>query len=157
MAAEKLDRPVWLELSVANVDKQVLDESKVRDRIHSIQKMTEDLSVGIVVTQAATFVAKAKLFPGTVFVVGADTVERINHPKYYQGCERLRNSSIAQLREQDCRFLVFGRDDGIGFRSEDVLIDPTLRSICQFVPQSEFAMNVSSTQLRVNGRNDANG
>src|SRR5947207_12169543 len=67
-AAARLGVPVAFELSVANVDKPELTAEEVARRVARFA------GVGPVwVTRAATFEAKAGLFPGAAFVLGFDT------------------------------------------------------------------------------------
>src|SRR5947208_570464 len=77
-AAAHLGVPVAFELSLANVDKPELDPDEAARRV------AQFAGVGPVwVTRAATFAAKADLFPGAAFVLGWDTAARLIDPRYY--------------------------------------------------------------------------
>ena len=61
----------------------------------------------IFASTAPTFIEKARLFPGTVFVVGYDTAARILHPRYYGNShEALRQGldGLVKAAEQGTRF-----------------------------------------------------
>jgi len=102
-------------------------------------------------TRAATFAEKAVLFPGSLFVIGADTIVRIADPQYYGQDPRARDQAIAHIADQGCRFLVFGRVVSGEFQSASELKLPAdLLAICQEVSEDEFRDDVSSTELRRN-------
>src|SRR5262249_9711325 len=70
-AALRLGVEVYFELSVVNADKPELPRAEVERRIAQFK------SVGpLWLTRAATFEAKADLFPGAAFVLGWDTAVR---------------------------------------------------------------------------------
>ena len=102
------------------------------------------------ITRAPTFVEKASLFPGAVFVVGADTAERIVHSRYYGDSPEQMLAALEAIRAQGCRFLVAGREDNAGgFRGGDSLAVPeAYRDLFESMPESEFRVTISSTQLR---------
>src|SRR5262245_20955301 len=80
LAAARLTLSVAFELSIANVDKPDLPNDEVRRRLEQFRGRAP-----VVVTRAPTFREKAALFPGAVFIVGADTAARIVHPRFYHG------------------------------------------------------------------------
>src|SRR5437868_7171605 len=67
-AAEWLGLPVAFELSIANVDKSPLDPDEIERRRSQFAGRAP-----LWLTHAPQFVQKAELFPGAIFVVGADT------------------------------------------------------------------------------------
>ncbi len=144
-ASRLLGRAVAFELSVTNVDKPELTLREARRRL---AQFTWRGSVWL--TRAPTFVQKSLLFPGAVFVVGVDTAERILAPRYYQGGEPGLAEGIATIRQQGCHFLVAGRVDGSGhFRSlEDLDIPASCRALFAAIPQEDFQVDISSTELR---------
>lgn len=82
-------------------------------------------------------------------MVGADTIVRIANPRYYQNSISARDAALEELRQQNCRFLVFPRVVGEDFLSlEDLELPPLLLERCESVPASEFRMDISSTELR---------
>ncbi|MBX3426519.1 MAG: hypothetical protein KF688_12630 [Pirellulales bacterium] len=144
IAAERLGRPVAFELSIANVDKPPLDFLEIAARAEQFR------GAPLVLTAAPTFVEKARLAPGCVFVVGADTIARIAQPRYYGG-EADRDEALAELATLGCRFLVFGRAEAERFATLGTLpLPPALSQLCDEVPEAAFRSDVSSTALRRN-------
>jgi nicotinamide mononucleotide (NMN) deamidase PncC len=143
IAAARCGAPVCMELSIANVDKPTLDFLEIDERLAGLSRYP------VLVTRAATFVEKAALVPGAVFVVGADTIARIADERYYDGnCEK-RDSALASIAARGCRFLVFGRVvDGRFLLPSESSLPRQLRDLCDEVRESEFRLDVSSTELR---------
>jgi hypothetical protein len=143
-AAElRLGRGVAFEMSVLNVDKPPLDFLTIESRRRQFRERPLALSA------APTFVAKSRLFPKMVFVVGLDTAERIVQPKYYGGSETEMLAALDEIRSHGCRFLVAGRRDGDSFRTLSWLVlPPTVRDLFEELPESEFRRDISSTELR---------
>ena len=162
------------ELSIGNADKGLLPLPEIERRV--AQFISAQLPV--VVTQAPLFTQKADLFPKSKFVVGYDTAARLVQEKYY-GNETAMLLQFAKLAHQKCGFLVAGRketiyrrpsdeaegDSGSGgsggapivgrFRSlSDLEIPEVLQrgSLFQAIPESEFRMDISSTELRERGQ-----
>jgi nicotinamide mononucleotide (NMN) deamidase PncC len=143
VAAELCGTPVTFELSITNVDKPPLDFIEIADRLSQFQ---DDQ---VLLTRAPTFVEKAELAPGCVFVVGVDTIMRIGDPVYYRDDPSRRNAAIEALANLGCRFLVFGRLlNGKFTRMSEVELPPVLRALCDEVRESVFREDVSSTELR---------
>lgn len=143
IAAERCKTPVTFELSIANVDKPLLDFIELAARL----KLLGDRPV--LVTRAPTFAEKAQLAPGCTFVVGVDTIERIADPAYYHGDTAQRDAAISEIATRGCRFLVFGRRlEGRFVALSAVNVPPSLRALCDEVPETEFTADVSSTALR---------
>lgn len=143
IASDLLGSAVTLEISAFNVDKPPLDyvEFAVRD-----SQPREGLD--LLFTNAPTFLAKAEIFPGAGFVVGADTITRIGAPRYYGGTVG-RDAALRSLAALGTRFLVFGRALQSGFETLSSLeIPDALRVLCTEVPESTFRLDVSSTALR---------
>jgi nicotinamide mononucleotide (NMN) deamidase PncC len=146
IAARRTGSEIAHEISIANVDKPPLDFIDLAERAAQFAA-TEPLWI----TRAATFREKADIFPGTTFVVGVDTIERIAEPRYYGDSVSARDAAIAHLLERHCRFLVFGRTNGEQFKSlSDIPLLPALAQLCDEVPAAEFREDVSSTELRRN-------
>ena len=78
VAEELRQQPLAFEISVTNVDKPPLAGETVRHRLAQFAWKSP-----VELTRAPTFLEKSRLFPGTTFVVGADTAERLVAPKYY--------------------------------------------------------------------------
>jgi hypothetical protein len=75
IAQEIRQQPLTFEISVTNVDKPPLAGSIVRHRLTQFAWKSP-----VELTRAPTFLEKSRLFPGTTFVIGADTAERLVAP-----------------------------------------------------------------------------
>jgi nicotinamide mononucleotide (NMN) deamidase PncC len=147
IAHELLHEPVALDVSIMNVDKPPLDYLELQRRLGQFPPEQT-----VYLTRAATFEEKSRLFPGATFVVGADTLRRIAAPQYYGGNSAACQHAIEWIAARGCRFLVFGRDLGVGFvRLGDLDLPDSLRAICHEVPPEVFREAVSSTAIRKSG------
>jgi hypothetical protein len=144
-AERRLGFPVAFELSVRNVDKPSLGVEEVRRRAAAFTQ-----NAALWVTRAATFREKAALFPGAVFVVGADTAERVLAPRYYPEGETGVAAALAFLRGQGCRFLVAARADAAGrcVSLEHLPVPDEARDLFEAIAAEAFRVDVSSTALR---------
>jgi hypothetical protein len=143
IAAERYGAPVIFEISIRNVDKPPLDFIELADRLQQLAGKR------VLLTRAPAFAEKAKVAPGCVFVVGADTLARIAEPRYYGDDGEQRDAAIAAIAQHGCRFLVFGRRTNDRFEGLSELELPrTLTALCDEVPESEFRADVSSSKLR---------
>jgi hypothetical protein len=143
VAAQRFGSPVTFEVSIMNVEKPPLDFIEIADRLAQFQ------SEQVLLTRAPTFVEKAELAPGCIFIVGIDTLVRIGDPIYYHGEADKRDAAIDAIAGSGCRFLVFGRLLNRKFMGmSDVELPPMLRALCDEVPESVFREDVSSTELR---------
>jgi hypothetical protein len=145
IAADRLREAVAFELSIANVDKPDLTFDEASRRLDQFRGRHP-----VYVSRAPTFRAKAVLFPGCVFVVGADTAARIVHPRYYGDDPAEVERALAEIASHGCRFFVGGRIDAAG-RFVDVggvPIPAGYRDMFQGLDEREFRVDVSSTELR---------
>lgn len=133
-----------LELAIVNADKPPLDYLELARRVDGVARAAD-----LYLTRSATFVEKAAIFPGVLFAVGTDTIERIADPRYYGGTEAARDSAIASIRDAGCRFLVFGRKRGDRFVTlSELPLPPALEEICESVSETRFRIDISSTEIR---------
>lgn len=147
IAHELLHEPVALDISIINVDKPPLDYMELQRRLGQFPPEQT-----IYLTRAATFEEKSRLFPGATFVVGADTLRRIAAPQYYGGSTTACQHAVERIAARGCRFLVFGRDVGVGFlRLRDLDVPDSLRALCREVPPEVFREEISSTAIRKSG------
>ena len=143
IAHSRLRKSPSYEISVVNVDKDPLDHSE------ALRRVTQFADTSVVLTRAPTFLMKARLFPSSTFIIGADTAMRLDDPRYYQDSTLNRNEAFEEIDQLGCRFLVFGRQIDQAFHAAAELpISTALSSLCQFVPESEFRVDISSTDLR---------
>lgn len=144
VASDILGSEVVFELSLSNVDKPVLNEGELRERISEISAIRS-----LVVTWADTFQLKSELFPGASFVIGVDTAMRILDPKYYGGKEVDMLNALNKINKQSCKFLVAGRTIKGQFSTiEDLNVPYMLQDMFQQIPEDIFRLDISSTQMR---------
>lgn len=143
IAEQYLGTPVAFEISAFNVDKPPLDY------IDLYQRQTNLQGEPLVFTHAAKFTEKSALFPGATFVVGMDTLVRIDDAKYYGGSDTEKSAAIDGFARAQHQFLVFGRSFNGHFQQLDQAeISPALRALCLEVPESEFRHDISSSEIR---------
>ncbi len=145
VAAGLLGGPVAFELSVLNVDKPPLTERELQRRLKEFVGCPP-----VWVTRAATFEAKARLFPQTAFVVGADTAARVLAARYYTESEERMRAALDAIARQGCRFLVAGRADSGGcfVEVEHLAVPAKFASLFQGISRGLFQVDISSTRLR---------
>jgi Cytidylyltransferase-like len=145
VGARRLGTPVAFELSVLNVDKPPLDDDEVNHRLDQFRGIAP-----VYLTRAPEFQKKAELFPGAVFVVGADTALRIISPRYYQDDPSQRNLALAHIRAQGCRFLVAGRLNDVRrfVHLDHIEVPGGFQDLFEAIGEAEFRADVSSTKLR---------
>jgi len=130
----------FLEISIRNVDKPPIDFISMSERL------TDEYPV--VFTNAPTFIEKSALFPEATFIVGADTVARIDESKYYADTAA-RDEAMKTMSDRGIRFLVFGRhDDGNFISLTDLHLSDGLKALCDEVPETSFSLDISSSAIR---------
>ena len=145
VASRILGTPVAFELSVTNVDKPALGDAEVSRRLRQFEQRHV-----VELTRAPTFLQKSRLFPGTTFVVGADTAERIVHPRYYGNSEATMRAALDEIAGRGCRFLVAGRVNAAGrfVTIAEIAIPAEHRALFSAIPEAQFRRDLSSTGLR---------
>jgi len=144
-AAQKLsDSPLYLEISVENVDKPALAYSEILGRMEQLKG-----HFPVVLSRAATFAEKVRLLPGSRFVIGCDTALRLFDAKYYEAGAAGREKALGKLLRAGSRFLVAGRFFNGSYKTlNDVEIPERYRSLFDEIPQSVFRRDISSTEIR---------
>lgn len=149
-AAETLlNQPLAFELAAINVDKPPLPAEVILARTSQFAGR-----YAVLVSDAPTYIQKARLYPGTTFVVGYDTAVRIFAPRYYNHSEAQMLAALTEIEALGCRFLVAGRLDDQGtFRGlADVDMPARFASLFTAIPETLFRSDVSSTILRTTGQ-----
>ena len=147
VAREMTGLDVGYELAVVNVDKPPLAEAEIRRRLEGLQSNGR-----VYLTRTPTFWRKASLFPGSVFVIGWDTMIRLIDPKYYGDSEIAMLTALAEIWAKGCCFLVAGRQIDGAFRTlDEIPIPQGFHPLFQAIPESQFRADVSSTELRSRG------
>ena len=147
LAQQRLGNRVALEIAVQSVDKPPLDYIDLEDRLEKIEAAIPGQAVWL--TQTKMFEEKADLFRETMFVVGADTLRRFADLRFYNGNTHSLQDVLRMIAFRNCRFLVFARQGENGPETMETLeIPDMLRSLCDEVSAGEFAMNLSSSDIR---------
>ena len=93
-------------MSAVNADKPPLAISQIKDRVKQFEKVGKT----VIVSNQPYFYKKAELFPGSAFVIGADTVARLINPKYYGDDNEKMLEILLGCKNTGCTFLVGSRD-----------------------------------------------
>jgi hypothetical protein len=149
VAEELRQQPVAFEISVTNVDKPPLPGETVRQRLAQFAWKSP-----VELTRAPTFVEKSRLFPGTTFVVGADTAERLFGAKYYGGDEARMHMALDEIAASGGSFLVAVRIDAAGrVRAlNDIPVPRRYADLFTEIPEHRFRVDTSSSEIRARGR-----
>jgi hypothetical protein len=145
VAEELRQQPVVFEISVTNVDKPPLAGETVRHRLAQFA-----WKAPVELTRAPTFVEKSRLFPGTTFVVGADTAERLFGPKYYGDDEARMHVALEEIANSGGSFLVAVRLDAAGrVRAlADIPVPQRYADLFTEIPEHHFRVDASSSEIR---------
>ena len=149
VAEELRQQPLAFEISVTNVDKPPLAGETVRHRLAQFAWKSP-----VELTRAPTFVEKSRLFPGTTFVVGADTAERLFGPKYYGDDEVRMHVALEEIASSGGSFLVAVRIDAAGrVRAlNDIPVPRRYADLFTEIPEHRFRVDTSSSEIRARGR-----
>ncbi|KAJ4830434.1 hypothetical protein Tsubulata_029839 [Turnera subulata] len=133
------------EISAVNADKPSLSISQIKDRVKQFEKVGKT----VIISNQPYFYKKAELFPGSAFVIGADTAARLVNPKYYDGSYSKMLEILDGCKRTGCTFLVGGRNvDGVFKVLEDIDIPEVLKDMFVSIPAEQFRMDISSTEIR---------
>ncbi|XP_058769138.1 uncharacterized protein LOC131643002 [Vicia villosa] len=133
------------EISAVNADKPPLSVSQIKDRVNQFEKAGQT----VIISNQPYFYKKAELFPGSAFVIGADTAVRLVNPKYYDGDYNKMLKILIGCKETGCTFLVAGRNvDGVFKVLADLNVPEELNDMFISIPAGQFRMDISSTEIR---------
>ena len=149
VAEELRQQPLAFEISVTNVDRPPLPGETVRHRLAQFAWKSP-----VELTRAPTFVEKSRLFPGTTFVVGMDTAERLFGPKYYGDDEARMHDALEEIANSGGSFLVAVRLDAAGrVRAlNDIPVPRRYADLFTEIPEHRFRVDTSSSEIRARGR-----
>jgi hypothetical protein len=148
VAEELRQQPLAFEISVTNVDKPPLAGETVRHRLAQFAWKSP-----VELTRAPTFVEKSRLFPGTMFVIGADTAERLFEPKYYGDDEGRMYEALDEIANSGGSFLVAARIDAAGHvrALNDIPVPRRYADLFIEIPEHLFRCDTSSSEIRARG------
>lgn len=144
-AAAHTGLPALFELPLVNADKAPIGLFEARLRAQQFAGRGS-----LALTRAPLFVEKAHLFPGSVFVVGVDTAERILERRFYRDSATQVRAALDEIAAQGCSFLVAGRHDGrAGYKTlEHLPVPAEVAGLFRELPEVDFRRDVSSTEIR---------
>jgi len=144
-AADHMSLPPLFELPLINAEKAPIGLFEARLRAQQFAGRG-----ALALTRAPLFMEKAALFPGSVFVVGLDTAERILEPRFYAGSEERLKAALREFGAHGCTFLVAGRlDDEEGYKTlKDLPVPEGFGGLFEELPEGSFRRDVSSTEIR---------
>ncbi|GAV69152.1 CTP_transf_2 domain-containing protein [Cephalotus follicularis] len=133
------------ELSAVNADKPPLSVSQIKERV----KQFERVGKTVIISNQPYFYKKTELFPGSAFVIGADTAARLINPKYYEGSYDKMLETLNGCKRTGCVFFVGGRNvNGVFKVLKDLDIPEALRDMFISIPEERFRLDISSTEIR---------
>ncbi len=148
VAANILECSVEYEFSICNADKP---QNDFPDLLNHFKQFS---GKSLLLTNAPTFLEKAKLFLGTVFIVGVDTARRILDPRFYENNHDKMIDSLNLIHELESRFLVAARKmDRKILELDDLSVPASLNHLFESIPQPLFYYDISSTEIR--NKNDS--
>lgn len=144
-AAALLGRDVYFELSVINAGKGSLALSTVKQRMAQFAG-----NAPLVLSRTPLYGQKARIFPRSIFVVGADKVDQLFQPKFYNNSRAEMAASFDLIRAFGCRFLVGGRWHNERFATLDAIEFPAkYQMLFESIPEEKFRVDISSTEIRL--------
>lgn len=140
-AERKYGKEVTFEICYKPFDKPELSDEEKDKRFAQFAILCRKVCF----TDAVSFLGKSLIFPGkdhtnkTIFLVGSDTLARIQDPKYYFNSKVEMERCIGQIYQNYCSFLAFPRPNKIE-------LIPELEGMVEWanIPYND----VSSTKLR---------
>lgn len=144
VAARHTDREVVFELPLQNAEKGEVPILEARRRAAQFADRAP-----ILLTRAPLFAQKAELFPGSLFVVGADTAVRVVDPAFYDDSRADMLQALEAIRAQGCRFLVAGRKvKGTFTTLDEIGLPEGFADLFDGLSEDTFRKDVSSSQFR---------
>jgi hypothetical protein len=137
--------PLAFEISVTNVDKPPLAGKTIRHRFAQFA-----WKAPVELTRAPTFLEKSRLFPGTTFVIGADTAERLVASKYYGDDVGRMHDALEEIAHSGCSFLVAVRIDAAAQVRAlgDIPVPRRYADLFGEIPEHRFRLDTSSSEIR---------
>ena len=145
VAREILGYEVVFELASNNAEKPAIDQVSILQRLLQFAGRYP-----VIISNAATFLSKSLLFPGTTFVIGHDTAQRILEPRFYGHNREQMLAALKQIKNQKCQFLVAGRlgKDGRFHNASELKVPAGFPRLFEAIPDSRFRLDISSSDIR---------
>lgn len=135
----------FFEISAINADKPPLSIAEIKRRVEQFRKAGKN----VIISNQPYFYKKAELFPGSAFIIGADTAARLVNPKYYGGDYNRMLEILLECKSIGTTFLVGGRKIEGDFKVlENLDIPEELREMFISIPEEKFRIDISSTEIR---------
>lgn len=144
LAEQETGEKTFFEICIQNVDKPPLSYHQIDKTIAQFKS-----SQNWVLTKAGKFSDKARLFPNSTFIIGADTLVRIFDERFYAS----RSDMLAEFdifNQNSIGFLVFGRKYQNKFLElKDVNIPDSIKSLFKGFGENIFREDISSSSIRL--------
>lgn len=143
-AAGLVERAPRFELALRNADKGGLAVEQIVERARQFAQRAT-----LLLACEPLFTGKALRYPGSDFVLGYDTAERLLAPHYYGGMAGLEQA-LALVQAQGCRFIVAGRLVNGQFQTlQNLVLPATYKDLFIELPEAHFRADISSSALRM--------
>ena len=137
-------QPVCFELPLLNAEKAPIDLLEARRRSTQFAAYAT-----LIYTRARLFNQKAALFPNSIFILGADTAERLVQLRFYNDDPAQLEAALKAFKTAGCRLYVAGRFiDGTFLTLKDLDLPDAYRDLFVEIAPDRFRVDISSTQLR---------
>jgi hypothetical protein len=144
VVTRKLDQQVYFELPLVNAEKAPIGSAEAGRRIAQFYKFAP-----LLLTTAPLFSQKARLFPHSTFILGADTAVRLIQPRFYNNNPTEMLAALDDIRKAGCRFLVAGRFHNDHFLTlKELNLPAGYHELFEDISEVEFRLDISSTLLR---------
>ena len=144
LAEKRTGMHTTFEICANNADKPPLTFYEIKRTIDQFQN-----DESWILTSAGRFSEKAKMFPNSVFIIGADTLMRVFDEKFYKNFKDMKDH-IQRFNDHNINFLVFGRKVGKRFISlKEITIPEVIKDRCTGFEEGTFRDDISSTELRL--------
>jgi hypothetical protein len=144
VVSEMVGQPIYFELPLVNADKAPIALLEARRRSTQFAGYAT-----LIYTRARLFDEKAALFPNGIFILGADTAERLVQLRFYNDDPAQLDAALNSLKTAGCRIYVAGRLQGETFLTlKDLDLPHAYQDLFEEIPPSRFRVDISSSQLR---------
>jgi nicotinic acid mononucleotide adenylyltransferase len=140
-AEKKFNQKGFFEISLSNVDKNIISYKEVGIRLNQFLKLGN-----VIISNKAEFIEKSSVYNNCKFVIGYDTAERVLDNYYYK--DNIEKG-LSLINYYKCSFIVAGRKLGKNFKEVKHLSIPKKNlNMFQELTEKDFRSDISSTQLR---------